>query len=219
MPWVWRTEQVENLREEMSQLNLKFMKEQTPQNLLVQDGVAIYHHALFSAEESESLLATLLSEIDWQEAEITMFGKRMKIPRLQAWYGDKHYAYSGIQLTPLPWTKNLLKIKSRIEPLSGVEYNSVLLNLYRNGNDSMGWHSDDEPELGENPTIGSVSFGEPRKFHLRHKTEKIPTVKVELASGSFLLMKDVIQSHWQHQIPKSKKPMQSRINLTFRAIV
>jgi len=161
----------------------------------------------------------LTREIGWQEAEITMFGKQMKIPRLQAWYGDKNYAYSGIQLTPLPLTETLMSIKERIEPLSGVVYNSVLLNLYRDGNDSMGWHSDDEPELGEQPTIGSVSFGQARKFHLRHKTKKLPSVKFELGSGSFLLMKDEIQTHWQHQIPKIKKPMEPRINLTFRVII
>jgi len=188
-------------------------------NLLPADGIATYHANFFTKCESDLFLNKLQEEIQWEEAEIKMFGKLIKIPRLQAWYGDKVYGYSGLKLEPHPWTPLLLEIKARLEPIAGVHYNSVLLNLYRDGNDSMGWHSDDEKELGRNPNIGSVSFGGERIFHLRHKKKIHDTIKINLQHGSFLLMKGEIQHHWQHQIAKTKKPKQERVNLTFRRIV
>jgi alkylated DNA repair dioxygenase AlkB len=170
-------------------------------------------------EESARLFARLESEILWQQDQIRMFGKQILIPRLNAWYGDadKSYTYSGIHLKPHPWNDDLLWIKDRIEKEIGITFTSVLLNLYRSGNDSMGWHADDEPELGLNPSIASVSFGASRMFQMRHVSKKIRT-KIPLDNGSLLLMQGSTQHYWQHQIPKSSKALDSRINLTFRSI-
>jgi alkylated DNA repair dioxygenase AlkB len=142
------------------------------------------------------------------------------LPRLTAWYGDpaKTYVYSGITVRSLEWIAPLLEIKRRIEGVSDYSFNSVLLNRYRNGSDSVSWHADDEPELGQNPLIGSVSFGEARSFQMKHKflDEKR---KIILEHGSYLLMKGSTQHYWLHQIPKSKRALGERINLTFRDII
>ena len=175
-----------------------------------------------SAEESENYLKTLYRSIQWEQSDIQMFGKSLKIPRLNAWYGDNgcDYAYSGKRFTPLAWTTELKEIKTRIESLANTTFNSVLLNCYRDGSDSMGWHSDDEKELGQNPIIASVSLGQTRSFHLRHKTNKELSVqKIALTSGSLLIMGGTTQHFWQHQIPKTKKICGQRINLTFRSVV
>lgn len=187
-------------------------------NLLPASGVALYKSDFFTKAEADAYKESLHKEIAWEEAEIRMFGKMVKIPRLQAWYGTKTYSYSGLEMIPHPWTPLLLEIKQRAERLADVTYNSVLLNLYRDGSDSMGWHSDDEKELGRNPTISSISLGGERYFHLRHKAKEHPTIKVLLEHGSCLLMKDEIQHHWQHQITKTKRSIAPRINLTFRTI-
>jgi alkylated DNA repair dioxygenase AlkB len=144
----------------------------------------------------------------------------MPIPRLTAWYGDqgKSYTYSGIEQHPEHWNPTLKLIKSKIEQIAQVSFNSVLLNLYRDGKDSVSWHSDDEPELGENPIIASVSFGATRRFSLRNKHSKNHKIDIDLASGSFLLMQGETQHFWQHQIAKTAKEIQPRINLTFRII-
>ncbi len=188
-------------------------------NLLPASGVAIYKADFFSKEEADNYMDQLHQEIAWEAAEIRMFGKMVKIPRLQAWYGTKTYSYSGLKMIPHPWTPLLMELKKRVESLAGVTYNSVLLNLYRDGSDSMGWHSDDEKELGRNPNISSVSLGGERNFHLRHKAKAHPTIKVLLEHGSLLLMKDEIQHNWQHQITKTKRSVGPRINLTFRTIL
>jgi alkylated DNA repair dioxygenase AlkB len=148
-----------------------------------------------------------------------MYGKRINFPRLTAWYGDndKPYSFSGITLNPLVWTKTLLEIKNRIEPKAGVCFNSVLLNLYRDGNDSISWHTDAEPELGKNPVIASVNFGETRNFQLRHIETK-EKIEIELVHGSLLIMQGELQHFWQHQVPKTSKKIKDRINLTFRVI-
>ncbi len=198
-------------------LNLSNTK---PLNLLPDDG-EVFLFSDFFADKANRYLEQLEEFIDWKQEEIVMFGKRMNVPRLTAWYGDPgaNYAYSGIKLEPFPWTPLLSEIKHKIEKQSSYSYNSVLLNLYRDGRDSMGWHSDDEPELGKNPVIASVSFGEHRKFHFRHKDKKYDSVKLELGHGSLLVMTGETQHHWQHQVPKSKRAMKSRINLTYRRIV
>lgn len=170
--------------------------------------------------EDESVLFQQLKEnISWQQRQIKLWGKLINEPRLTAWYGDQNaiYSYSGIKLNPLAWITSLLIIKEKIEKVSQENFNSVLLNLYRNGQDSMGWHSDDERELGENPVIGSVSFGATRSFQLKHK--KLNHLEtIELTSGSFLLMKGQTQHFWKHQVPKTKNLCSERINLTFRAV-
>lgn len=145
----------------------------------------------------------------------------MPIPRLTAWYGEKDttYVYSGIVLEPISWVEPLILIKNEIEHFSPVKFNSVLLNLYRNGNDSVAWHSDDEPELGQKPVIGSVSLGGTRRFMLKSKdNNNSESYSIDLTNGSFLLMAGDTQKYWLHQIPKTKKEIAPRINLTFRVI-
>ena len=173
----------------------------------------------FIVDNHYSLFEALRSTINWSQDDIKMFGKTYKIPRLQAWYGDKDltYSYSGIQLNPLAWTPELSDIKSKIEAYSGYQFNSVLANLYRDGNDSNGWHADNEKELGVNPVIASVSLGEPRFFQLKHRKTK-DKYKILLENGSLLIMSGEMQHHWLHQIPKTAKPINGRINITFRII-
>ena len=187
----------------------------------MEDAEVFFYPDFFSRIESDAYYEYLLENIDWKQEKIKYFGKLIDLPRLTAWYGDagKIYKYSGISVTALTWTPTLLAIKHKIEAISQVKFNSVLLNLYRGEKDSVSWHSDDEPELGPNPTIGSVTFGESRSFQFRHKNKKEFRSKVELTHGSYLLMKGATQHFWQHQIPKSSKPAGSRINLTFRTIL
>lgn len=182
----------------------------------------ILYPTFFSPEESTYLFKNLVEKIDWQHYQIRIFGKLIDQPRLTAYYGekDKSYTYSGLQLIANPWNEELLLIKKKIAEVEQMNFNSVLLNYYRTGNDSMGWHSDDEKSLGRNPAIASVSFGETRLFQLKHRLQKdIPKVEIPLAPGSLLVMKGETQHFWQHQIPKSPKQTAPRINLTFRNII
>ncbi|TSD67243.1 alpha-ketoglutarate-dependent dioxygenase AlkB [Inquilinus sp. KBS0705] len=179
-----------------------------------------YRPGFFTSVESAGLMQELKNTIAWKQESIQMYGKLLNTPRLTAWYGDnsKTYAFSGKKYDPLPWTPALLFVKERIEQAAGISFNSVLLNDYRNGNDSVAWHADDEPELGVNPIIASVSFGQIRRFEVRHKHNHKLKYAVELENGSLLIMKGDLQHNWEHQVPKSKKPMSERINLTFRVI-
>ncbi|MEZ4776851.1 MAG: alpha-ketoglutarate-dependent dioxygenase AlkB [Bacteroidia bacterium] len=191
--------------------------------ILLKDGHLWYDPHFFPTGESDTLLAELQEDIAWRQESVTIFGRKIPQPRLTAWYGDpgKVYSYSGLTWNPLPWTPALLKIKTKIESVSrGASFNSVLLNLYRNGQDSMGWHSDDEPELGKNPVIASVSFGESRNFQLRHRLhKKEERHSIVLAHGSLLIMLGETQHFWQHQVPKTAKTINPRVNLTFRWIL
>ena len=176
----------------------------------------------FDTVTASAHLTTLVNSLDWQHYTLKLFGKVLPQPRLTAFYGDKgiSYAYSGLTLQALPYTDLLKQIQTKIEVAYGVKFNCVLANYYRDGNDSMGWHSDDEPSLGPDPVIASVSFGAERSFHLRHKFDvQLPTQKLSLNNGSLLLMQGKSQSQWQHQLPKSKKVSGPRVNLTFRRIV
>jgi alkylated DNA repair dioxygenase AlkB len=167
----------------------------------------------------DSLLQKLIDDTAWRQEEITVYGKPYLQPRLSAWYGDLAYSYSGIRLEPLPWTPTLLNIKRQVEALVEHEFNSVLLNYYRDQNDGMGMHSDDERELGLQPAIASLSLGEARSFLLKHKSRKdLKTVKLALAAGSLLLMQGETQRYWRHGINKQRQPCGPRINLTFRSI-
>lgn len=190
------------------------------ESLSMPEGDVIIYQTLFDEKQSNQLFSNLYNDTNWKQEYIKMYGNPIPIPRLTAWYGDngKSYTYSKIAMNPEPWTFTLLEIKSKIENLSGVEFNSVLLNLYRSGSDSVAWHSDDEPELGENPVIGSVSFGGTRRFMFRHKYKKELKKEVNLTDGTFLLMKGSTQHFWQHQIPKTAKLVEPRINITFRVI-
>lgn len=184
------------------------------------DGKVILYTNFFSLEESNQFFSDLESNIKWKQEKIEMFGKKMPLPRLTAWYGDegKSYTYSGIEHHPEAWISTLTLIKTKVEEISEFTFNSVLINLYRHGNHSVSWHSDDEPELGENPIIASVSLGATRRFSLRHKMSKDNKIDLDLPHGSLLLMKDETQHFWQHQIAKTSKFVEPRINLTFRFI-
>jgi len=185
------------------------------------DGELTFIPDFFNALESKKYFQELIDTIAWKQDEIKMFGKLLPIPRLQAWYGDlkKSYTYSGIKMTPNNWTKTLLEIKYRIESVCSESFSSVLLNRYRDGRDSMGWHADDEKELGQNPVIASVNFGATLSFQLRRKDNHQEKQIIELESGSLLIMQGSTQHFWQHQIPKTAKPVGERINLTFRRIL
>jgi len=177
--------------------------------------------AFFVGEDRDRLFAELLATTAWRQDSITMYGRPVPIPRLQAWYGDpgRTYTYSGIEMAPESWTPALRTVKEAIGPVAGVAFNSVLCNRYRDGNDSVAWHSDDEPELGVDPVIGSVSFGATRPFRFRHRHDPSLTHEIELTSGSLLVMRGATQACWKHQIPKTTKPVGERVNLTFRVIV
>lgn len=160
-----------------------------------------------------------ISEIPWEQTEITLFGKRVNIPRMNAWYGDKPYAYSGTRFEARPLPAELDELKREIEKASGLEFNSVLANWYRDGQDCMGWHSDDEASLGKDPQIASVSFGDTRRFVLREKRDRSNKTEVALQHGSLILMLGQTQSLWQHCVPRTRLSSQNRLNLTFRFIV
>ena len=166
---------------------------------------------------NEQALARLIAETAWRSELVTVWGKQHRQPRLTAWHGEAAYAYSGLTLVPLPFTELLLEMKAAVELASGRHFNSVLLNYYRDQRDSMGMHSDDEAELGPEPAIASVSFGATRSFILRHKASK-RTVKLDLTSGSMLLMAGQTQANWSHGINKLSRPVGPRVNLTFRKI-
>jgi alkylated DNA repair dioxygenase AlkB len=191
------------------------------ESLDITDGEVIFYKNFFTHSESDRLFNDLHENIIWKEEMIRAYGKYIPVPRLSAWYGDSglSYTYSKITMQPNQWTATLIDIKSRIESFTGNQFNSVLINLYRNGKDSVSWHSDDEPELGKNPVIASVSFGATRRFMFRHKTKKEDKSEIKLTHGSLVMMKGVTQHFWQHQIPKTTELTPPRINLTFRYIV
>lgn len=184
------------------------------------NGCVLVYRNFFDQIQSDRYFQSLLNSLNWRQEKIKFFGKEIDIPRLTAWYADegKLYQYSGIKMTPNPWTSCLIAIKEQVESVVDLKFNSVLVNLYRQGTDSMGWHSDDEPELGKNPTIASVSFGATRRFQLRHKLDNLDTLEVALNNGSLLVMQGETQHFWKHQIPKTSKIVSPRINLTFRVI-
>ncbi|WP_019507690.1 alpha-ketoglutarate-dependent dioxygenase AlkB [Pleurocapsa sp. PCC 7319] len=192
-----------------------------PSGEAMPDGEVIIYQNFFEELESDRFFSALLNTINWRQNKIKIFGREVDVPRLEAWYGDegKSYMYSGIKMNPDAWTPALVAIKEKVETVAKLKFNSVLINLYRNGRDSVSWHSDDEPELGTNPTIASVSFGATRRFQLRHKSNKnLEKPEVALNHGSLLLMKGVTQHFWKHQVPKTSRVLSERINLTFRVI-
>ena len=199
-------------------MNSLFPKDKT--TFLLPDAQIEYFPNCFTEETANALFDQLIKEIPWQQDNITVFGKTHRQPRLTALFGNegKHYSYSNIVMKPHPWNDLVLAIKNHIENTCNENFTTVLLNLYRDGKDSNGWHSDNEKELGINPIIASVSFGAERAFHLKHNTIKDCKQKIILEHGSLLLMKGTTQHFWKHQIPKTEKPIGPRINLTFRII-
>lgn len=190
------------------------------QPVVLKNGEYIYYPNFVNVPTANDYLEALKNNIDWKQESMNMYGKQVMFPRLTAWYGDndKPYSFSGIKLNPTVWSKELLEIKNLIEPTCNVEFNSVLLNLYRDGNDSISWHTDAEKELGKNPLIASVNFGAERKFQIRHN-ETHETHNIILKHGSLLIMKGELQHFWKHQVPKQKSVLKERINLTFRVII
>ena len=184
------------------------------------DGSAQYLPELMSAEESISLFNQLQKSLRWDADQVMMFGKLVTTRRKVAWIGDPEcaYTYSGVKKSPQAWTPELLSIKTQLEELTQTEFNSCLLNFYHDGNDGMGWHSDDEKMLEKNGAIASLSFGAERKFAFKHKQSK-QTVSLALAHGSLLVMKDTTQANWLHRLPPTTKISTPRVNLTFRTIV
>ncbi len=188
--------------------------------LFMPDADIIFYRAFFTTSQSDILFNDLYQNTHWKQEQIKFYGKNISLPRLTAWVGDEGavYKYSGITAGPEPWTSTLWEIKRAIEAVSGTVFNSVLLNLYRQKKDSVDWHSDDEPELGQDPVIGSVSLGGTRRFQFKHKQNKDLRYEMGLTHGSYLLMKGPTQHHWFHRIPKEAKFCRPRINLTFRVI-
>ena len=180
----------------------------------------LFDPTFLPATAAENLLAQLTAEIAWEQRNIRIFGQEIPQPRLTAWYGDPaaRYTYSGLAWEPRPWTPALLALRQRVETATGARFNSVLLNLYRDGRDSMGWHADDEPELGPAPAIASLSLGATRRFRLRPSRTgpTHPPLSLDLPSGSLLLMRGPTQQYWQHALPKTARPIGARLNLTFR---
>ncbi|WP_449465796.1 alpha-ketoglutarate-dependent dioxygenase AlkB family protein [Stenotrophomonas humi] len=170
--------------------------------------------------EADALLQTLREEVPWEVHRIRMFGRWVDSPRLSCWVGDPqaHYRYSGADFVPRPWPPALLPLRERLQQTCAAPFNSVLLNRYRDGRDSMGWHSDDEPELGERPVIASLSLGATRRFLLRRRDDNALTTEFLLAHGDLLVMAGDTQRFHQHALPKTARPLGERINLTFRQI-
>ena len=202
------------------------MKELLPGNGTVfspeiPNGAVHYYPAFLEKEKAKQFYDTLLETIPWQHDKIKVFGKTYDQPRLTSLHAleNKSYSYANITMYPQPFTKELHWIHQEIQKIGIGEYNCVLLNLYRNGNDSNGWHADNEAELGKNPIIASLSLGEERYFHLKHRHKKDERYKIKLQQGSLLIMAGSMQHHWLHQIPKTAKPIKPRINLTFRFLI
>ncbi|MFZ9074323.1 MAG: alpha-ketoglutarate-dependent dioxygenase AlkB family protein [Flavobacteriaceae bacterium] len=179
-----------------------------------------YFESFFQESEAKEVFNSLLEQTPWKQDPITVFGKTYQQPRLTALYATntKPYSYSGITMNPLPMTPLLETLRDKIHQVSSNTFTTVLLNLYRDGKDSNGWHADDEKELGKNPVIASLSFGAERYFHLKHRKDKNLRLKIPLKSGSLLIMEEETQTNWLHQIAKTTRPVGPRINLTFRKI-
>jgi len=187
----------------------------------ISGGELYYIPDFLERAESDLLFQTLHNTLEWRQDRVFIAGEWRIQPRLSAWYGDPTavYTYSGLKLAPMYWTEELRHLKNRIELTTNNSFNSVLCNMYRDGTDSMGWHADNEKELGVKPIIASISLGEVRTFKLKHKVDTHKKLDMRPEAGSLLIMSDATQENWLHAIPKTKKQMGIRINLTFRNIV
>ena len=192
---------------------------QSQANLIPYDGQLFYWPQFYPREQADSYFQMLYQSLAWQQESLFIYGRRLPVPRLMAWYGEPeaHYRYSGVDHPPLPWTPELQTLRLDMQSVCGQSFNSVLANLYRDGRDSMGCHADDEKELGANPVIASLSFGDCRLLRFRHPASGCK-LDVELASGDLLVMAGELQHHWRHELPKTRQAKQPRINLTFRNI-
>ncbi|MBC7794880.1 MAG: alpha-ketoglutarate-dependent dioxygenase AlkB [Clostridia bacterium] len=192
-----------------------------PHDTLIDDGGLLeYYGRVISTGDADRLFSTLERETPWQRGRLHIYGREVLEPRLTCWYGDlgASYTYSGRTVNPLPWTDTLSETRGKVESVARSRFNSVLLNLYRDGNDSVAWHADNEPELGDEPVIASLSVGVARRFAVRRRDRVGSTVRIDLGHGALVVMRGDFQRHWEHSIPKTSRPVQARINLTFRAI-
>lgn len=186
----------------------------------MQDADIVLHHGFMYPKTAIGLMEHLIERVNWRQDRITAFGKPRLVPRLHQWYANEGcvYSWSGISMSATPWTDEILRIRDAVSKKAGVDFNSVLINYYRDGSDMVSWHSDDEEELGDEPVIASLSLGAVRDFKLRHKRVEYPVVTIELPHGSLLVMKGPTQKFWQHSIPRRKGVTTPRVNLTFRVI-
>jgi len=194
------------------------LKDSMSEKLPMQDADVVLYRQFFTGDESKELLERLTNEIEWKQESIRVPGKVVPLPRLTAWYGDEGtvYKWSGITQHPLAWTPLLKQIRQAVEEAAQTPFNSVLLNYYRSGQDSVSWHSDDEPEL--DPVIASLSFGAVRQFQFKRIDDPKERISIDLPDGSLLIMRGTTQQYWRHRIPKTTTIDSSRINLTFRTI-
>ncbi len=186
----------------------------------LRDGECRLVEGFLEGEEATVLLERLASAVPWEQPVVTLFGSQVPSPRLAAWYGDPGavYRYSGIVNRPRDWLPELADLRDRISGFADATFNSALLNYYRDGSDAMGWHADNESELGVNPVIASLSLGGVRRFRMRHRNREISPITLELAHGSLLLMAGSTQHHWTHAVPRTRRPVAPRVNLTFRYV-
>lgn len=184
-----------------------------------EDGIAEYIPGVLNDADAQRVFSALLAQIPWRDEAVFIFGRWVTVPRKTCWFGDAQavYRYSGVTHDPVPWLPLLLELRTRVQVPAGSIFNSVLANLYRDGRDSMGWHADNEPELGADPTIASLSLGAARLFSLQHRKTK-RKVNVMLENGSVLIMRGSLQRHWRHSLPKTTQSTPPRINLTFRFV-
>lgn len=202
-------------------MDLLFNQTREAEQILLTDGTLFLTPAFYQPDMAARLFARLRDEIAWQQGSVQIFGKNHQEPRLTAWFGDKgaRYRYSGRDLMPQAWTPFLANIRQAVETHTGHRFNSVLLNYYRDEKDGMGWHSDDEAELGAQPVIASLSLGASRRFKLRHKfAPQKQALSITLGDGDLLVMAGAMQENWQHSVPKETHKQGARINLTFRMI-
>lgn len=197
-----------------------FPREFLGENLLPGDGEAYLLKSFFSAEAADILFREIIETTAWRQDPIKIFGRSLLQPRLTAWMGDlgASYRYSGLSMTPTPWSPQLCEVKRAVEDRLETTFNSALINYYRDGMDSMGWHRDNEPELGSSPVIASVSLGDSRLFKIRHYFNKLLRIDLNLEHGDLLVMAGQMQAYWEHGVPKTRKPKQARINITLRAV-
>ncbi|MBS3823995.1 MAG: alpha-ketoglutarate-dependent dioxygenase AlkB [Wenzhouxiangellaceae bacterium] len=203
------------------QMNFKSISGDSHVKAFAPGGELVYVHDWMDSLEADRVLASLREQIGWQSRTIRMFGREVMQPRKIAFQGDPEiaYSYSGSLWEAAPWQRDVAALRRALEAQTGENFNCVLLNLYRNGRDSMGWHSDDEPELGRDPVIASVSLGAERRFVLRRKSDGRCRFELAPAHGSLILMRGDMQAHWQHQVPKTARAVGPRVNLTFRRIL
>lgn len=191
------------------------------QTIELKDASLEYYPDFLAQKKADMFTDKILNRTNWKQDKIKLFGKELLQPRLTAYFGEdnKSYTYSGLKMEPEPFPEYLKRLKTEVQELTKEDFNVCLVNLYRDGQDSMGWHADDEKELGENPVIASVSLGAERMFQLKHKHDPTAKYKIRLQHGSLLIMKGSTQKFWKHQLPKTKKVTGPRVNLTFRRIL